>query len=191
MKRTRGIAAALMLAGSVLLAGCESRATMDEYRVSRDSLFFLHQAGAAPVSVGRFEGGGFSKPELGCLWLADVPGPNNLDYASYVREAFVRELRTAGLYSAETQPITLTGHVDRIEVNRVDPHDIEWLIQLTLRSSNGREVTARERFEFNAGGLIGPRSCKSATEALPEAVRRVLEKAITSRDFRALVTPGS
>ncbi len=184
--------ARIMVAGAGLaaIAAC-SDAPPPQYLVSRDSLSYLHQAGARPVAVGAFDGRSLRDPFLLCLELAEVRDSDEFDYAGFVREALIAELRTAGLHTDDPAGTVLTGRIEWIEVDRPTPWDGRWTIQLTLASSNGATLSARERMKFEAGGMIGPSTCRAANRTLPVVVRQLLERMITSVEFRNLLAPAA
>lgn len=188
MHETRGLKLAATLAAAVLLTGCQTQLTPPAYRTSRDALFYLHQAPDASVSVSPFSG-----RRLNALWLDQCRGlrGNRAGFLagdfSYVRNAFVQELRLARLYTESGGAVTLTGNLDRVRLNRVAPFDGRWSIQLRLSSSNGRSITVREDYRFDFDGLLGPAGCRSAVRALEPAVRGLIDKTVTHPEFRSLL----
>ncbi len=178
----------LLPLAALALASCSTRITPPDYRTSRDSLFYLHQTGARPVSVGDFSGRRLSWINLAqCL---RVPS-RRTDFVAgdfgYIRNALIEELSIARLYTPSGGAVTLSGQVEWIRLNRVLPFDGRWRIQLRLISSNGRSLAVRHDEEFDFDGLLGPAGCRNAIRAIEPAVRTLIEKAVTHPEFRALL----
>lgn len=185
----RALLVATLFAGT--LAGCGSPAITD-YTTSRDSLFYLKQIKPTKVSVGEFRGpDNFDKDGGRLLWGCDLPSTDEeaLDNAPllYLREAFVEELTASGSFSAIPVEPELSGIVTQMSLDRDLVFDGTWSIELLLKSSNGAELLVREEYGFDIGAFFGPTLCQEAVRNFEPAVRSLLEKAIQSPDFPALV----
>ncbi len=173
---------------ALLAAGCARDGTLPRYEVSRDSLTYLRQSGARAVAVAPFTGRELQRPYVDtCFDRSALPSRTEVSYVDYIHDAFVRELRTAGVYSEAGGAVQLSGNIDRLSIVRTGPYEAAWRMQLTLRSSNGQSMTSSARYEFDTKGVLGPGLCENAARSLGRAVRTLIEKATTSPEFRTLV----
>ncbi len=173
------------------LAACQTPAP-PEYMVSRDTLFFLQQLPAVQTSVGEFtagDGSGMGVPIPGSLLTCsgDFEDSRTGDAGAYVRRALVQELTAAGLYNEDDPAVRIDGTVERISLTRKIPFTAEWTIGLRLRSSNGAELEVLEEYRFDAGSLVGATVCERAIEHFEPAVRALLETAVRTDGFDALL----
>lgn len=177
---------------ALLLTGCQTR-SFPGYVTSRDSLFYLQQIDAEPVSVAAFTGdprtGLAARPEglAACPLETDEQTGALPSYEQYVRQALVEELSAAGLYTEAADATRISGQIDYLRFGRRLPFSGVWSISLTLVSSNGSVIRAENEYRFDAGALYGPAICRRAFEALEPAVRQLMEKAIISPHFGALL----
>jgi hypothetical protein len=61
-----------------------------------------------------------------------------------------------------------------------------WTIDLSLSSSNGKNLAVSEYYEFNSG-FIATEACRNTAEAFSRAVQNLVGKAIKDRRFASLV----
>lgn len=112
--------------------------------------------------------------------------PNFLPYEEYVRRAFNLELATAGLYDESPDSTALTGSITDLSLATWnEPH---WLMAIRLSSSPdlaaaSSRVVAPFVAVWNAG--LG---CAAAEDAVPVAVRKLLEDLVVTTEFKTLVT---
>jgi hypothetical protein len=126
------------------------------------------------IGVGRFKMAR-DPVELSFAPGARVETPGGESFATYLREALVSELKTAGVYS-EAAPVTLTGVVESIQFSHSSQQG-EWQIVLTVYSSSGISVQVEER---HSSGERPP-------EAFMPAVQELIAKLVHDPRFRELV----
>jgi hypothetical protein len=162
------------------LAGCETFRT-PRYGLSADNIVALRNIGnvAGPrVAVGDFAEPPKFNPD--CL-AGRIAAADGLGFAAYIRKALVDEFKIAGLY-ADGAAIVLTGMLDQLDFNSTVG---SWDMTLTVRSSNGRWVRVQENYRF-PGSIVAATACQRAADAFYPAVQNLLQKLITSPDFRGL-----
>lgn len=180
---------AALLAGA--LAGCGSPAISD-YTTSRDSLFYLQQIKPAKVSVGEFTdltefNWHGTRLDIGCS-LPDVAGDaSDFDATAYVRNAFVAELMASGSLSPDPIEPQIRAELTRLSFGKGLLFDGVWTAEILLKSSNGNQLLTSAQYGFDTGALLGPTICHRAAENFEPAVRMLLEKAIQSPEFPALM----
>ena len=88
---------------------------------------------------------------------------------------------------ASTAPVTLTGTVDRVDFNSLSG---EWMIGLTLSSSNGTRLHVDEKYAYSSS-YMGDVACAQTAQAFVPCVQDLIAKVVASPDFRALVAAPS
>lgn len=168
----------LALAG-VLLAGCETYQA-PRYGVSVDNVMALKTLGPAKVKVGEF-----AEPKqfgAGCRAAGPITAADQLTFAGYIRKALADELKLAGLYD-DGAGISLTGAVDNLAFSSSVGF---WDIALTVTSSNGKTISVKEHYEFPSA-FTAVAACKRVSDALFPAVQNVIQKVVSSLEFRAMI----
>jgi hypothetical protein len=127
------------------------------------------------IGVGRFTMAR-DPAELPIAPGASVETPGGESFATYLRDALVSELKTAGVYS-DAAPVTLTGVVEDIRFSRSTGQQGEWHIILTVTSSSGISVQIDERHDSGDG----------APEAFMPAVQELIAKLVHEPRFKELV----
>ncbi len=114
------------------------------------------------------------------------PGTSNI--AEYIRGAIETELSVAGMYEQDV-PVFLSGTVKRAELKfdgRLSSGAIgaTWIIDIELRSSNGRSLRAVSGRAYRTGFEVI--SCPEAARALMPAVQKLIRTAVTQEQFQSL-----
>jgi hypothetical protein len=98
----------------------------------------------------------------------------------------VAELTLAELY-APSAPVALRGHLDALDfASGVYWSDASWTIAITLTSSNGRSLAAREIYSF-AASYGADAGCQNTAHALMPAVQSLVGKLVRDPGFSALI----
>jgi len=137
---SRAIQLALALS---LFTGCSSY-TVAKYGVSPETVSLLRTHGGQKVNVGAFSAKKAGQTEIGCRAVGPIKSPDGKPFESYVRQALIDELRLAELFG-ESAPVMLTGNLNELEFSSTSG---KWIVDLTLTSSNGRTLNAREDFSY-------------------------------------------
>jgi hypothetical protein len=62
----------------------------------------------------------------------------------------------------------------------------KWILDLTLTSSNGRALNAREEYSYETS-FIGEKGCALTAQAFPSAVQSLISKLVRNPDFSGLL----
>lgn len=162
---------------STVLAGCSIVLPTPHYATSTDNFFALRDLKGRQINLGPFTSSNAEKQKT-CRGMVSVTTPNGGDFSEYVRTAFERELRSAGVYSPGA-PVTLTGNVDVLELAGFKG---EWNLALTLKSSNGRSMTVSSKTSFNT--LWDAQvACRLAATEFVRATQSLVAKAVNAPEF--------
>lgn len=164
-----------------LLAGCSTYAT-SRYAINADNVTTLRELNTKQLNVGNFTSSQVGQKEIMCRGVGPIKTPDGETFAEFVRKGLVDELKIAGTFSSSA-PITLTGNLNRIEFSSTSG---SWDLSLTVRSSNGKSLTANENYAFTTS-FYGETACNQTAQALMPAVQNLIGKVVLSQDFKALV----
>lgn len=127
-----------------------------------------------------------SNADLQCRAVGPIMLPDNHNLPSYIKKAFEDELKMAGIYNPNNPQVTLTGTVNKVSFSSMKGFfQGEWLLDITLQSSNGKSVSATEQYDFDSA-YLGDRGCQKTAEALVPAVQNVLQKIVNAPNFKDL-----
>jgi len=94
-------------------------------------------------------------------------------------------LKFAGLYSESGT--SLSGALDKIQFSSVSGLTGGWWdLGLTLKSSNGKSLSAQNRYEFKSG-FDAITACNQTAQALGPAVQDLIKKAVGDPAFPTLL----
>jgi hypothetical protein len=168
----------------LLLSGCVYF-TVDRYAISPDNVEALRPLSRTPVNLGTIASGKEEMDLVSCRG-ASVKTTDGESYPAFIQKALLDELRMAGGYS-QASPVTLSGTLDRLELSVGGG---QWTIGLTIRSSNGKSLSAEEVFEYKTSLFgLGREGCEAAAKALNPAVQNVIGKVVRSPQFVDLAKP--
>jgi hypothetical protein len=168
---------AALLALALGCGGCATSYAVQPYQATVNAYADMRALKTAPehgVRVGRFK----MVPDASELPLApgaNVETPDGATFATYLHDALVSELQTAGVYS-EAAPVMLTGVVEQIRFAPARPQG-EWHIVVTVYSSNGISIQIDERRDSPEG----------APDAFMPAVQDLIAKLVQDPRFGDLV----
>ena len=137
----RGIAISAL---GLLLVGCSIAA--GSYAAHPDTITALRSYTGKTVKVTPFTSDKPGKSEIMCRGAVMIQTPGGVPFEQYVGDAFRTELLVAGL-AAESAPVTLTGHLERMHFSTA--REAVWELQVTLNSSNGSRLSIIEQCPFN------------------------------------------
>jgi hypothetical protein len=165
----------------MVFAGCSSY-TVAKYGVSPETVSSLRTHGGQKVNVGPFSAKKAGLTEIGCRAVGPIKSPDGKPFEAYVRQALIDELRVAELFG-EAAPLTLTGNLNELEFSSTSG---KWILDLTLTSSNGRALNAREEFSYETS-FVGEKGCALTAQAFPSAVQSLIGKLVRNPEFSGLL----
>ena len=120
---------------------------------------------------------------------------DEMTHAEYIRKAFIEELQTTGAFSESSQ-VTLTADVNKV-YHRGGVDKGYWDFSIIVYSSNGKSLKVEMECEYESvtttsfiitlGVGTNLRVMARATNAFPSAVQNLIQKAMTSPEFKELL----
>lgn len=178
--------ALIAIAAGLALTGC-STYMPQRYSIAANNNVAIKAVNVGNISVGEFKGpAGFSNA---CRAAGPIAPPDNITFQEYIRQALISELKIAGAYDDKSPKVTLSASVDRLAFSSSRGlTGGSWDVGMNVVSSNGKSKYVKEHYEFNSG-FIADTACKQTAEAFHPTVQNLIEKLVTSSDFKGLVTP--
>jgi hypothetical protein len=164
---------ALLLVTAILCTGCTTF-DVGRYGVS------VKKLRGQKITVGVFTASEPGKSEIACRAVGPIRTPDRRSFEDYIRQALIDELTVAELI-AESVPVTLTG-------NKIDFDSMagEWLIDLTLTSSNGRTLNASDKYSYEFT-YFGETACARTAKYFVPAVQVLFGKLVHDPKFAELL----
>jgi hypothetical protein len=123
-----------------------------------------------------------------CRGGGSISLPDFLPYEEYIRHAFNRELRAAGLHDDGPGALQLAGALTELTFSTTGGG--QWTMGLQVGTPQGPGASTRVTVPFDAPWAAA-QACPRAEDAVPDAVRKLIEAMVTSPDFRALTGAGA
>ena len=174
---------------ALVLSGCSSL-TVQNYGVAADANYALKQLKVGEsLFVGEISNS--SNTEMSCRMMGPIKFANNMTAAGYIKKALEDELKLSGAYAPKTPKVVLGGTINKLEMSSTKGMSRGfWLIELTIRSSNGKSVKVAENYEFESG-FDGNTACVNTTTAFMPAVQNLITKLVNDSQFKELVTTSN
>jgi hypothetical protein len=175
------IASLAVITSFSVLSGCSTYSAA-RYTSNADNIVALRSLNGKVVNVGTFSATKPGEKEIMCRGVGPIKTPDGEPFADFVRKALVDELQLAGAYS-KTAPVTLTGNLDAIDFSSASGN---WNLALTVKSSNGKSITASEQYAFTTS-FYGETACNQTAQAFMPAVQNLVGKIVRSQEFTSLL----
>lgn len=166
---------------SVQLSGCSTYAT-NRYSISADNVVALKSYRENKIGVGTFSANNTGQTEIICRGANPIKTPDGEPFESFIRSAFVSEIKIAEAYS-EKAPTVLSGNLNQIDFDSNSGH---WNLSLTISSSNGQQLTISDQYQYTTS-FSGSTACAQTAQALMPAVQNVITKLVQHEEFPSLV----
>jgi hypothetical protein len=170
-----------LLLTALVFTGC-STFDVGRYGVSVDNNAALKKIGGSKVAVGPFTAAEPGKKEIACRGVGPIRTPDGRPFEDQVRQALVDELTVADLV-ADSAPVTLTGRVNKLDFDSMAG---EWILDVTVTSSNGQSLTAASKFTYGFT-YMGETACVRTAKSFVPAVQLLIGKLVYDPKFADLL----
>lgn len=173
---------------TLVLTGC-STVRVPMYGTSSDTNLVLRELKITEsISIGDIST--LRQPDLACRAFGDIKIVNNMTPVAYIKKGLEDELKMAGAFGTKYNQIVLTGQVNKLEMSSSKGmFNGYWLIDLTITSSNGKQLTVNEYYEFESG-FDAATACNNTSNAFMPAVQNLIGKVFKSPQFKSLLAKG-
>ncbi len=164
------------------LSAC-STMTPARYAVSVDNNQILKQYAGKNVNLASMTAP--ANYDSNCRLMGPIHASDNMTIPQFVQKAFNDEFKFAGLYAENGTK--LDGTLDKIQFSSVSGLTNGWWdLALTLKSSNGKSLSAENKYVFKSG-FDAITACNQTAQALGPAVQDLIRKAIADPAFQSLL----
>ncbi len=159
---------------------------MNDYNVSSTNQALLKPLSkhAYKVNVGEFIDTTDTNNTLKCRIMNAVTPPKDKTYASYMQEAFIKELSASNLYSRKSD-ISIYAKIHEI-YGSTTYGDAYWSFDITLISSNQESYHLISKYEYPSS-LSAAYACTEMCETFPLALQKLIHDAIKDPKFKKLL----
>ncbi|QKJ22761.1 hypothetical protein [Poseidonibacter lekithochrous] len=176
-----GISLAVVAILSVGFTGCGVKVA--NYHASADNVTELKELNIK-INVNDFTATK-SNYKFMCRLANDVTTPNKEPFETYIENAFVEELKMAGMYS-ESSKITISGHLNMVDVSS-GMTDAHWTFDITVSSNNGKSFRVKHKREYSSSFLGGIACGQDMPGSFQPTVKELISKIIKNPQFRDLI----
>lgn len=169
---------------AIALSACTSM-TSPRYSMSADNNVTLRKIEGASVAVVQQIDN--SKLDAGCRMVGPIAPTDNRTISQFIADSFNDEFKFAQIHGGTSPKAPLVMTLDKAAFSSTSGW---WDLSVTLRhQQNGSSVTASSRYDFKTA-FDGAVACNNSALALTPAVQDLIQKIVTQRAFRRMVTPG-
>jgi hypothetical protein len=172
-----GVVAIIAVIG---LSGCANK--VHDYAVSTENLMVLKSLAskANKVNVGEFTDSGKNEKAVMCRLATPIGTPKGETFASYIKNAFQKELLIADLYDPKAKN-TISANVNDVYGSTV-LGNAYWSFDVTVKSSNGKSYNVKSRYDYESS-FSAMSACSEMQRSFPLAVQKLIGKIITHPKF--------
>lgn len=169
---------------AIYISGCSFNTS--KYGASFENIETLKSYHGAKVSVKPFTSIKPGKSSISCRAAGSVVTPKSEPFESYIHDAFVSELKLAGIYNDQSD-IILSGHFTEMDFNS-NIGNGKWTFELVASSTTDNSVNISSKHEFSTN-WIADKACQQVAQEFSPAVQVLIRDLITNPKFKDLVNP--
>ncbi len=174
----------IALAAMIGLSGCANK--VHNYAVSTENLLALQKLSSKShkVNVGQFTDSGKNESEVMCRLSSPIGTPKGQTFASYIQNAFKKELVIANMYDPKAKN-TITANLNDIYGSTV-LGDAYWSFDVTVKSTNGKSYNVKSKYEYESS-FTAVSACSEMQRSFPLAVQKLIGDIIHHPKFTELL----
>jgi len=169
----------------LLVTGCS--VPVNRYQVSVDNVQVLKNMdtkfNVAEFTANKHESGIF------CRAANNVETPKGETFDKYIKDALVKELKVAGMYSTDSQ-IVINGHLNETEASSMIGDAAYWSFDITISNSHGDSFTVKHTRNYNASFIGGIACGTNMPRAFSPSVQELITEIINNPKFDELFVKG-
>jgi len=143
----------------------------------------LKTSAIKPVAIATFTAAMPGRNSIFCRAAGPVDIPDNKTFETYVQNAFIDELKLAGMYDPQSS-ITIHGALQELDFNSVIG-TAKWVFRLAVSSDQAPGFDVNSSYEFSTN-WIADKACQQVAQAFGPAVQKLIADTIAHPSFRAL-----
>jgi hypothetical protein len=174
----------LALLGVVFFSGCANK--VHEYSVSTNNVLKLQglSKNNKDINLGEFTDSGRDEAKVMCRLATPIGTPSGETFASYIKNAFAKELLTAGMYNPSSD-VTISMNIDSL-YGSTTLGNAYWEFEVTLKSSNGKTMKVKSRYDYESS-FSAMSACSEMQRSFVLAVQKLIGDIVNSPEFAELI----
>ena len=176
----RYILSVLVLAVMALFTGCANK--VPAYAISTDNVVNLQGLSKdnGQVNLNKFTDSGRDESKVMCRLATPIGTSSGETFASYIEDAFKKELLIAGMYSPKSD-ITISANIDKIYGSTIIG-DAYWEFTVTVKSSNGTSYTVHTQYDYESS-YLATSACSEMQRSFVPAVQKLIGDIVQNPKF--------
>jgi len=164
--------------------GCANK--VHDYSVSTDNISFLKAVSKSGkrVNIGTFTDSNKNESKVMCRLATPVGTPEGKTFATYIQDAFKKELVIADIYNKNAKN-TITVNLDDMHGNTM-LGNAYWEFKTTVKSSNGVTYNINSKYTYESS-FSAMSACSEMQRSFVPAVQKLNGKIIQHPKFMSLL----
>ncbi len=163
------------------MSGC-STYTTNNYGISTENIELMKQLSGKQFSVNSFTATKPGVTTIQCRGAGPVSNQNKKPFESYITEAFISELKLAGIYS-ESSSIKIDGVVEKLDFGS-NVGAGKWVFDVKVSSGNSSFIVNSE-YPFSTN-WVADKACQQVAQAFQPAVQKLIRDIVSNPAFKDL-----
>ena len=170
------------LLATLLFTGCGIKT--NEYNVSADNVQTLRNYQDLKLDVSNFTASNKDESSVMCRLAETVSTPKGEPFSEYIKDAFVSELKMAGVYDKNSD-LKISGNLNKIYGSSMFGNAY-WEMDVTVTSSNGNSITVNTKRDYPSSYLAFT-ACNNMGTSFAPSVKQLIGDILDHKDFSKLV----
>jgi hypothetical protein len=169
---------------ALLFSGCANK--VHNYSASTENILMLKDLAKSGkrVSLGNFTDSGKEESKMMCRLATPIGTPKGETFATYIKDAFKKELLLSGLYDKNSKT-KISANLNDIYGSTV-LGNAYWSFDITLKSTNGKKMNVKSRYDYESS-YFASSACSEMQRSFPLAVQKLIKDIISNPEFKELV----
>lgn len=176
----RFILSVLIFGLMALFTGCANK--VPAYAISTNNVVNLQGLAKdnGKVNLNNFTDSGRNESKVMCRLATPVGTASGETFASYIENAFKKELLVAGMYDPKSN-ITISANIDKL-YGSTTIGNAYWEFTVTVKSSNGTSYTVHSRYDYESS-FSAMSACSEMQRSFVPAVQKLIGDIIQHPKF--------
>ena len=176
----RFILSVLVFGSMALFTGCANKVPV--YAISTNNVVNLQGLSKdnGKVNLNNFTDSGRDESKVMCRLATPVGTANGETFASYIENAFKKELLVAGMYDTKSN-ISISANIDNI-YGSTTIGNAYWEFTVTVKSSNGTSYTVHTQYDYESS-FSAMSACSEMQRSFVPAVQKLIGDIIQNPKF--------
>ena len=170
------------LLATLLFTGCGIKT--NEYNPSADNVQTLRNYQDLKLDVSNFTASNKDESSVMCRLAETVSTPKGEPFSEYIKDAFVSELKMAGVYDKNSD-LKISGNLNKIYGSSMFGNAY-WEMDVTVTSSNGNSITVNTKRDYPSSYLAST-ACNNMGTSFAPSVKQLIGDILDHKDFSKLV----